>query len=135
MAEMEEFDDTKQEKEQPAEFELEESEQLEQLEQTDQEEPKTDNDNDNNNNNNESADATTKKDTDTKRKPRSIGRWYVGETLGKGGYSWVKKGYDKKTSKCVALKFIAKADQSWAEEQTKQVITEIDSLKKFVNPT
>ncbi|ETO21974.1 hypothetical protein RFI_15226, partial [Reticulomyxa filosa] len=45
----------------------------------------------------------------------------------------VKKGYDKKTSKCVALKFMAKADNSWAEEQvnSKQVITEIDSLKQI----
>jgi len=71
---------------------------------------------------------------DTKNKPRSIGRWYIGETLGKGGYSWVKKGYDKKTSKCVALKFMAKADQSWAEEQTKQVVTEIESLKRIRHP-
>ncbi|ETO31967.1 maternal embryonic leucine zipper kinase [Reticulomyxa filosa] len=42
----------------------------------------------------------------------------------------VKKGYDKKTSKCVALKFMAKADQSWSQEQTKQVIIEIEALKK-----
>jgi serine/threonine protein kinase len=64
-------------------------------------------------------------------KMRSIGRWYIGETLGKGGYSWVKKGYDKKTGKCVALKFMAKAESSWADEQTKQVITEIESLKQI----
>jgi serine/threonine protein kinase len=73
----------------------------------------------------------TQKSTKKERKPRAIGRWYIGETLGKGGYSWVKKGYDKKTSKCVALKFMAKADSSWAEEQTKQVITEIESLKQI----
>jgi serine/threonine protein kinase len=65
-----------------------------------------------------------------REKLRSIGRWYIGETLGKGGYSWVKKGYDKKTGKPVALKFMAKADASWAEEQTKQVITEIEALKQ-----
>jgi len=65
------------------------------------------------------------------QKPRGIGRWYIGETLGKGGYSWVKKGYDKKTSKCVALKFMAKADESWIEEQQKQVCTEIEALKKI----
>lgn len=65
---------------------------------------------------------------------RSIGRWYIGETLGKGGYSWVKKGYDKKTGKPVALKFMTKADSSWAEEQTKQVITEIESLKQVRHP-
>lgn len=75
-----------------------------------------------NNNNTNAIDVT---------KMRAIGRWYIGETLGKGGYSWVKKGYDKKTGKCVALKFMAKAESSWADEQTKQVITEIESLKQI----
>ena len=51
------------------------------------------------------------------KKMRTIGRWYIGETLGKGGYSWVKKGFDKKTGKCVALKFMAKADETWLQEQ------------------
>jgi len=68
------------------------------------------------------------------RKMRTIGRWYIGETLGKGGYSWVKKGFDKKTGKCVALKFLAKADESWAKEQSKQVVTEIESLKQIRHP-
>jgi len=68
------------------------------------------------------------------KKMRTIGRWYIGETLGKGGYSWVKKGYDKKTGKCVALKFMAKADESWAKEQSKQVVTEIESLKQIRHP-
>jgi serine/threonine protein kinase len=67
----------------------------------------------------------------TSKELRSIGRWYIGETLGKGGYSWVKKGYDKKTGKPVALKFMTKADKSWADEQTKQVVTEIESLKQI----
>ena len=66
-----------------------------------------------------------------KKDMRTIGRWYIGETLGKGGYSWVKKGYDKKTGKCVALKFMAKADESWVAEQSKQVVTEIESLKQI----
>lgn len=65
---------------------------------------------------------------------RTIGRWYIGETLGKGGYSWVKQGFDKKTGKCVALKFLAKADESWAKEQSKQVVTEIESLKQIRHP-
>jgi len=68
------------------------------------------------------------------QKMRSIGRWYIGETLGKGGYSWVKKGYDKKTGKCVALKFMAKADETWLQEQSKQVVTEIESLKQIRHP-
>jgi len=70
-------------------------------------------------------------DNAIKTSTRSIGRWYIGETLGKGGYSWVKKGYDKKTSRRVALKFIAKADKSWSEEQMKQVMTEIEALKQI----
>lgn len=78
--------------------------------------------------------ATTEQQVASGEKPRSIGRWYIGETLGKGGYSWVKKGYDKKTTKCVALKFMAKADASWAQEQTRQVITEIESLKQIRHP-
>lgn len=70
----------------------------------------------------------------SQKKMRTIGRWYIGETLGKGGYSWVKKGFDKKTGKCVALKFMAKADESWAKEQSKQVVTEIESLKQIRHP-
>ena len=77
---------------------------------------------------------SVKKSSKSGNRPRSIGRWYIGETLGKGGYSWVKKGYDKRTSKCVALKFMAKADQSWEDEQTKQVVTEIESLKRIRHP-
>jgi len=65
------------------------------------------------------------------KKMRTIGRWYIGETLGKGGYSWVKKGFDKKTGKCVALKFMAKADETWLQEQSKQVVTEIEALKQI----
>jgi len=74
------------------------------------------------------------KDAPKQKKMRTIGRWYIGETLGKGGYSWVKKGFDKKTGKCVALKFMAKADESWASEQSKQVVTEIESLKQIRHP-
>jgi len=64
-------------------------------------------------------------------KKRVIGRWYIGETLGKGGYSWVKKGKDIKTGKTVALKFMEKADSSWIKEQAMQVETEIDALKNI----
>ena len=66
-----------------------------------------------------------------KSKKRVIGRWYIGETLGKGGYSWVKKGKDIKTGKTVALKFMEKADSSWIKEQAMQVETEIDALKNI----
>merc|ERR1719225_158845 len=62
---------------------------------------------------------------------RLIGRWTIGATLGKGGYSWVKRGQDIKTGKIVALKFMEKADVSWVKEQAKQVETEIEALKNI----
>jgi len=62
---------------------------------------------------------------------RIIGRWTIGATLGKGGYSWVKRGQDIKTGKIVALKFMEKADVSWVKEQAKQVETEIEALKNI----
>jgi len=100
------------------------------------------NDNNDNNENNESNEIQIKSnlnneladDDESPKKMRSIGRWYIGETLGKGGYSWVKKGFDKKTGKCVALKFISKADESWLQEQSKQVVTEIEALKQIRHP-
>eukprot|EP01084_Bolivina_argentea_P087299 157677_1 len=72
--------------------------------------------------------------TSTSGNMRTLGRWYIGETLQKGGYSWVKKGHDKKTGKCVALKFFAKADESWAKEQSKQVVAELETLKQILHP-
>jgi len=84
--------------------------------------------------NNKPSNDDSDLEADDENQKRSIGRWFIGETLGKGGYSWVKKGYDKKTGKCVALKFMAKADDTWMQEQSKQVITEIDSLKQIRHP-
>eukprot|EP01083_Nonionella_stella_P090432 252638_1 len=66
-----------------------------------------------------------------KETQRIIGRWTIGATLGKGGYSWVKRGQDIKTGKIVALKFMEKADVSWVKEQAKQVETEIEALKNI----
>jgi len=88
------------------------------------------NNNDNDDINDEVLDVTNT----NQPKMRTIGRWYIGETLGKGGYSWVKKGFDKKTGKCVALKFMTKADDSWLQEQSKQVVTEIEALKQIRHP-
>jgi len=68
---------------------------------------------------------------DKKEQQRIIGRWTIGATLGKGGYSWVKRGQDIKTGKIVALKFMEKADISWVKEQAKQVETEIEALKNI----
>jgi len=59
---------------------------------------------------------------------RTVGQYLIKETLGKGGYSWVKKGIDTKTDNPVALKFMARADKSWEKEQAEQVRTEIKSM-------
>jgi len=65
---------------------------------------------------------------------RLVGNYILGETLGKGGYSWVKKGTDKKTKKVVALKFMTRADSSWEQEQAMQVKTEIKSMIRIASP-
>lgn len=59
---------------------------------------------------------------------RSVGSYEILETLGKGGYSWVKKGVDAKSKNFVALKFMARAEDAWAADQAEQVRTEIKSL-------
>jgi len=59
---------------------------------------------------------------------RKVGSYEILETLGKGGYSWVKKGVDAKSKNFVALKFMARAEDAWAAEQAEQVRTEIKSL-------
>lgn len=64
-------------------------------------------------------------------KERRIGHYEILETLGKGGYSWVKKGLDHKKKRHVALKFMTRAESSWAHEQAEQVRTEIKSLTQI----
>jgi len=59
---------------------------------------------------------------------RCVGQYEIRETLGKGGYSWVKKGVDSKSGSTVALKFMARADKTWEKEQASQVRTEIKSM-------
>jgi len=62
---------------------------------------------------------------------RVIQGWALGKTLGKGGYSWVKAGRHEETGKMYALKFLGKEKKSRAaEEQTQQVQTEIEVLKR-----
>jgi len=61
---------------------------------------------------------------------RFVGQYEIRETLGKGGYSWVKKGFDSKAKTTVALKFMSRADKSWEKEQAAQVRTEIKSMVK-----
>jgi len=63
--------------------------------------------------------------------PRRVGQYILGETLGKGGYSWVKKGVDEKTKRPVALKFMTRAEKCYEKEQANQVRTEIKSLMRL----
>jgi len=63
---------------------------------------------------------------------RHIGRWFIGETLGKGGYSWVKKGIDRKNGRIVALKFMERRLTStgeWKKSQQSSIKNEIETLK------
>lgn len=62
--------------------------------------------------------------------------WYIGETLGKGGFGFVKMGYHKKNGKPFALKFIRKADSedANAKQQAQLVATEINCLIRIQNP-
>jgi len=62
-------------------------------------------------------------------------KWYLGETLGKGAYGFVKCGYHIKNNKPFALKFMRKAgnEDSWAADQASMVATEINSLQKISN--
>eukprot|EP01084_Bolivina_argentea_P116885 207621_1 len=65
---------------------------------------------------------------------RKVGKWFLGPTLGKGGYSWVKKGYDRKDGRIVALKFTSKLKQDWSMSQSKQISNEISALSQIRHP-
>jgi len=73
-------------------------------------------------------------DEKTEEQLRKVGQYILGETLGKGGYSWVKKGVDEKTRIPVALKFMMRQDKQFLKEQGKQVHTEIKSMIRIDNP-
>ena len=64
-------------------------------------------------------------------KRRKVGRWFLGDTLGKGGYSWVKKGYDRKNGRVVALKFISKPKDGWTASQSKQIQNHIEAMRQI----
>jgi len=70
----------------------------------------------------------------TEQKMRTVGDYQIKETLGKGGYSWVKKGLHSKTGDTVALKFMSRAEKSWEKEQAAQVRTEIKSMVRIQSP-
>merc|ERR1719427_1104554 len=73
-------------------------------------------------------------DVKSSQNKRKVGNYFLEETLGKGGYSWVKKGVDEKSKVKVAMKFMARAEKNWEKEQAQQVRTEIKSLMRINHP-
>lgn len=65
---------------------------------------------------------------------RKIGPYSLGETLGKGGYSWVKRGVVENTNASVALKFSLWSKVKELKDQAHRVRTEIQSMVKVNNP-
>ena len=70
---------------------------------------------------------------DQDQNQRTIGRWYIYETLGKGGHSWVKRGRDTKNGKHVALKFIdsKRIYDKFDDKTIEQIATETRILKNI----
>ena len=59
-------------------------------------------------------------------------QWYIGDLLTSGNFSWTHRGYEKKSGKSVCLQFIAKSNDPWLDEQTKQnIVNKVNSFKKI----
>jgi len=67
----------------------------------------------------------------TENNVRQVGPYILKETLGKGGYSWVKKGVVEKTSAVVALKFSLISSE---KDQARRVQTEVQCMIKIKSP-
>jgi len=65
---------------------------------------------------------------------RTVGPYTLYETLGKGGYSWVKRGVIEDTKAVYALKFVQKVDVKFLHRQAKQVHSEIVAMMRVNNP-
>jgi len=60
------------------------------------------------------------------------GKWRMGETLGKGGYSWVKKGTNiNNEEEQVALKFTLKDASKWSAQDQETIDTEVKALTQL----
>jgi len=70
----------------------------------------------------------------TDKTVRKVGHYILAETLGKGGYSFVKKGVDENTKRPVALKFMILEDLQFLKNQAKRVYTEIKCMIRIDNP-
>jgi len=65
---------------------------------------------------------------------RKVGPYILLEILGKGGYSWVRKGMIEKTKSLVALKFVLLEKKKFLREQGKLIYTEVQSMIRIENP-
>jgi len=63
-----------------------------------------------------------------------IGPYILGEVLGKGGYSWVKRGTVVTTRTTVALKFLLWENRKLLSEQATQVLAEIRAMIRIKSP-
>ena len=79
--------------------------------------PPQESENDDDNKFNEDLEMTTEKET----QQRKIGKWYIKETLGKGGYSWVKRGVDCNTDRVYALKFMERRKDKMGKLRKSQI--------------
>jgi len=70
----------------------------------------------------------------TENVDRKVGPYILHETLGKGGYSWVKKGVKEGTKDAYALKFMQKADARTLNNQIKKVRCEVMSMMRINSP-
>lgn len=70
----------------------------------------------------------------TKETIRKIGPYILGETLGKGAFSWVKKGVIEETKTVVAMKFLLRSDMKFLRDQAQRVRVEIQSMVQVNNP-
>jgi len=77
---------------------------------------------------------TNLKESITDNTVRMVGHYILEETLGKGGYSWVKKALDGKTLMPVALKFMMLEDVKFLKNQARRVHTEIKCMMRIDNP-
>ena len=62
------------------------------------------------------------------------GNWYLGETVGKGAFGWVKKGLEVDTGDIVALKFIPPSINLTEQKFEQQIDSEIEVLSKISHP-
>jgi len=78
--------------------------------------------------------TSTNEENKTDEVKRKIGPYTIYESLGKGGFSWVKKGVHEKTNEVFALKFMIWDRERFSKHQANQMYVEISSMIRISNP-